>query len=345
MTLKIPVGLDINDVPRLPDDVANGLACECVCPGCRGALIAVNQGLRQVSHFRHHVEVDCRLGFESALHLLGKMIVAEELGLWLPCLEVSYAGEGERNIHNYVLPLERLVRPAGKVSFIDVEQEVTIGSIRPDLLGRGETETLAIEIEVTNPVNDAKAAIFTQMRQAAVAIDLSSLLVERVDDLVAVVQARVRSGSHTRWVYSPDAEVARLALIEEWRRAEAREAERLEAERLEAERIEAERLEAERIAAQAAQALADEFERDAHDFDDLAPAMAAGAGEAEISDQVARILSRNLIEMIRFANEDPRDGRRAAGVNALAKQIARLYGLVPGASIEDVQAKLKEASA
>ena len=49
-------------------EVSRGLACECVCPGCGGQLVA-KKGMQRAHHFAHANTVDCDGLGESALHL------------------------------------------------------------------------------------------------------------------------------------------------------------------------------------------------------------------------------------------------------------------------------------
>lgn len=45
-------------------EVANGLACNCICPGCRKTLVAANGGLKVIPHFRHAQAEDCSRGYK-----------------------------------------------------------------------------------------------------------------------------------------------------------------------------------------------------------------------------------------------------------------------------------------
>ena len=63
--------------------VESGLACRCVCPGCKDRLVA-RKGLEKAPHFAHHGEVPCGHALESALHKLAKEVIDERRELLLP---------------------------------------------------------------------------------------------------------------------------------------------------------------------------------------------------------------------------------------------------------------------
>lgn len=54
------------------DDVATGLACDCICPCCKGKLLAKNKGEINSHHFAHAFGPECEGARESMLHLLAK---------------------------------------------------------------------------------------------------------------------------------------------------------------------------------------------------------------------------------------------------------------------------------
>jgi len=55
---KIPFGERDGTLFRA-SEVENGLACGCICPGCRKPLNAANGGLKVIPHFRHVQSEDC----------------------------------------------------------------------------------------------------------------------------------------------------------------------------------------------------------------------------------------------------------------------------------------------
>ncbi len=53
-------------------NVENGAGCHCICPSCKGALIAKNNCKVRIHHFAHQSGVECPDAYESMLHLLAK---------------------------------------------------------------------------------------------------------------------------------------------------------------------------------------------------------------------------------------------------------------------------------
>jgi hypothetical protein len=130
------------------DQVANGLACECVCSGCGRPVVAAQGDVNQ-HHFRHYADdsgSSCGGGQETALHLLAKTIVMEATSIQLP--------DGTREI-------------------VSAELEPTMGDVRPDVLIHTPEGRVAIEIAVEHRTGDAKIARLVNMALPAVEIDIS----------------------------------------------------------------------------------------------------------------------------------------------------------------------------
>lgn len=75
-------GLDHTGRMRGVREVEQGLACNCVCPGCGRPLVA-KKGPVRGHHFAHQGE-SCTTGAETALHRMAKQIVADERRLLEP---------------------------------------------------------------------------------------------------------------------------------------------------------------------------------------------------------------------------------------------------------------------
>ncbi|MGY2488224.1 competence protein CoiA family protein [Cupriavidus sp. CP313] len=82
LVAKLPFALDASGEIVSVRDFASGLACQCICPGC-GARMVAKQGDAQVWHFAHHRAENCTAGYESALHMAVKWILAEVRRLFL----------------------------------------------------------------------------------------------------------------------------------------------------------------------------------------------------------------------------------------------------------------------
>ena len=79
-TMLIPWGLQKStDMMVRVDDVPNGKACGCVCPACRVALVAKNQGTRKAQHFAHAAPADNQGACEGFLHATAKRLLYERI--------------------------------------------------------------------------------------------------------------------------------------------------------------------------------------------------------------------------------------------------------------------------
>jgi Competence protein CoiA-like family len=75
--LLLPFGERVADGRMVrPTEVANGLACDCVCAKCRRRLIARLGAIVQ-AHFAHEADVECSGAFESSMHAMAKEIISD----------------------------------------------------------------------------------------------------------------------------------------------------------------------------------------------------------------------------------------------------------------------------
>jgi hypothetical protein len=146
------------------DQVEQGLACGCICPGCKAALVAA-KGEVLSHHFRHYAETPhCDGAPETALHLLAKQIVVEARDICLPdCRD--------------------------PVLILSAEVEPRMDGIRPDVLLRLAGQTVAVEILVAHPVPADKVRKLAEIGQAAMEIDVGYYrgVTLSVDEMTRVV--------------------------------------------------------------------------------------------------------------------------------------------------------------
>ena len=61
-----------------PREVPLGNGCGCVCPACGEAIISKHCMAGKIApHFAHAPGADCALGYETALHLAAKQLIAD----------------------------------------------------------------------------------------------------------------------------------------------------------------------------------------------------------------------------------------------------------------------------
>lgn len=129
------------------DLAQNGLSCGCVCVGCGEVVQAVQPNKRE-SFYRHH-NINCRGAQETALHKLGKQIIAE---------------------HN-----EMYLRPGYSIIYRDVVLESIIGDYRSDALISTDTGTYYVEVVVNHELSAEKEKYYRSIGKC-VEIDLREFI-------------------------------------------------------------------------------------------------------------------------------------------------------------------------
>ena len=152
------------------NNVLNGLACGCVCQACGSPLVA-RQGTLRHWHFAHAAEGACAARGESALHRAAKQALMQAMGMALPdATTTRQFAEGDGSVME-VTEVERW----GWLDADEVTAERSLAEIRPDLIVCSGTLKLIVEIAVTHPVDDEKAARLRALGLPALEIRLSDL--------------------------------------------------------------------------------------------------------------------------------------------------------------------------
>ena len=185
------------------DEVPNGKRCGCVCPSCKGPLIA-KQGKIMVHHFAHFGKSDCR-GM-TWLHRAAQEIVEREKRITLP--DGTYGLVG------------------GARALGDVQLEVGLRGMVIDCLCSVDDSDFAIEIRVTHEVGDDKQQKLINSRIDSVEIDLRHLKTMR-PDWGTLTREVCDTPDNVRWIYSHEDSIGE---------ATVREAERIKDTRIRAER-------------------------------------------------------------------------------------------------------------
>jgi hypothetical protein len=172
--LKVTFGLKGGRLYR-PDDVLKGLPCECVCPACEVRLVA-NHGRVKRSYFSHHRSESCPGGYETAVHLMAKQVIADEMKIYIPATTVKLQSGPVPDIGM----LECSVNyPERHVELVSVVPEKKEGRWKPDLTATLKNGVLLyIEIQVTHAVHPEKALSLDNLME----IDLSKIDREMVYD-------------------------------------------------------------------------------------------------------------------------------------------------------------------
>jgi hypothetical protein len=157
--------------PAFIKEVANGLACDCVCELCGQALVAA-QGKKIKWHFKHAVDSDCPGGQETAIHKLAKKII---------CAHIE------------------IETPNGRVSYSNPRSEETFQLIRPDIIVVSADKYFFIEILVTHQVDETKELFYTNGKHRSIEIDLQNLPYDiSPEDLTEIV---IKGTDRKRLIY------------------------------------------------------------------------------------------------------------------------------------------------
>lgn len=169
-------------------DVESGLACNCVCGNCGGALEACKGKIRQ-HHFRHYSAAECKGAWESQLHLLSKAIIEEQKTIMLPPYQGKYLG--------YTAKVQK---------FDAVKSEVSQGDLQPDCLCKytmpdGEERELWIEILNTHAVDEDKAQKIRERGITCVEIDVSKIFEnDEILDKEVLTKFLLESDKDRQWI-------------------------------------------------------------------------------------------------------------------------------------------------
>lgn len=167
MDLRTPFGLK-NGRLHGPLEVERGLSSGCVCPGCGQDLIA-NQGVQKQAYFSHRSGSDCSSGYETAVHLMAKQVVAD--AGWVTGASVTFADMVEAGMHREWV---KTYSEPQMLLLTNVELEQSALGKRPDIVGLVvDGQVLYVEIAVTHPVDADKRHLFSDKNMLE--IDLSKV--------------------------------------------------------------------------------------------------------------------------------------------------------------------------
>lgn len=199
--IKLPFGLNADGILVHIADVESGKGCGCFCPSCRSPLVAAKGPVRQ-HHFRHDVEIDCVIGLESAIHLAAKKILKEKMHITLPEYVAAVTKEDSRG-EEYTE--QETVVTAGKVvRFDNVQEEIEMHGMIPDILAATGGKSLIIEIFYRHKVDDKKLEKIIQANISAIEINLSDLKPDDVKDWEAF-WSFMNDPERVQWLYNAKA--------------------------------------------------------------------------------------------------------------------------------------------
>lgn len=172
-------------------EVPSGLLCACKCPDCGTPLVA-RKGGQTEHHFGHHGSAfgrPCANGPETALHKFAKEVLARNLQIFLPTLDLT---DGE----------DRWIGFEGrKFSFDSAILEKRIDGIVPDVIARKAHRDLIIEFAVNHECGPEKIAHIKELDLSAIEIDLSRLTHEAHS--LGALEAAILYEAPRKWLHNP----------------------------------------------------------------------------------------------------------------------------------------------
>lgn len=208
VALKVPFGLKDGRMWS-PKQVAPGMACGCLCPACHAPLVAkAADSQHRRPHFAHLAEADCRAGYETALHLKAKQLLADHRALLLP------AWDGEADLPNPPTAFDdagdcligpRVEFPARRVALLTASVEEPRGDYIPDVIASDGQGELYIEVRVSHAVDALKRRRIQSEGRRLVEIDLSTLQPDLVSDEERLAHWVLDEASNRYWLSCPEA--------------------------------------------------------------------------------------------------------------------------------------------
>ena len=197
-TLKLPCALKNGAVVAI--ERAKSHEKGLVCPGCYQEVV-VRRGEKRIPHFAHKAGTTCTTGYQTALHMLAKEIIANEKRFRIPDLSEKYGMDG----YHTVLVLGREVLFSHPlVITLNLSEGTVITEQKlfdriPDILIEYKGQKLIVEIYVTHKVTEDKIADFQKQEISIIEIDLSKqgmLSEEQLRELLC------DSTEHKTWLYN-----------------------------------------------------------------------------------------------------------------------------------------------
>ncbi|MEL7834855.1 competence protein CoiA family protein [Fodinibius sp. N2] len=200
--IKLPFGLKEGRLYHITK-VENGLKCNCICPNCEAKLIARNQGKKKVPHFAHYKSTQCPGSLETAIHLMAKQIIQDELLIYTPKYSKETIAYDDEGIPHYG---KNTHIPPDNVEFDRVDVEVSKSGYRPDVIAFKNGKSLNIEIKVSHEVDEEKASLIKSVQEPMLEIDLSDLTEDTLLDIEQFNWEVIQNVENKEWIHNPKGE-------------------------------------------------------------------------------------------------------------------------------------------
>ncbi|MED3550145.1 competence protein CoiA family protein [Cytobacillus praedii] len=182
-------------------EVESGLKCNCICPMCKGALVA-KKGSIKIHHFAHDNQIECPYGIETSLHLAAKEIIKNKKTFRVPNVVLPTGVKGKH----------RVLYQSRNIEISDVKVEHKLGGIVPDILLDVNGNELIVEIKVTHGIDNIKLEKIKQLNISTIEIDLSKH--KRNFELSKLEELLIDGVQNKKWIYNKKVEEEKGKLLE-----------------------------------------------------------------------------------------------------------------------------------
>ena len=206
-----------------------------ICPDCSSELRARKYNSSKTDHFYHLNKEECRYAGETALHILGKEIIATSNTILVPILALH--GVKANGFKSQILVEGRWIDAIGydrytqvlPLNISAVRLEVFSDGLRPDLIVTdAKDRELFVEILVTHKVDAKKKDALRTRNNPTIEIDLSGL--ERSASFDDIRDAVLHTAPRT-WIHNATIAARAALLIEHENVIQAKKIQEGEAER------------------------------------------------------------------------------------------------------------------
>lgn len=194
---KIPFG-ERDDVLLRAFEVANGLACNCICPGCRKPLVAANGGLKVIPHFRHAQAEDCSRGYKEGVRRAAVALIATQQRLTLP----AYYHQINATTHSGSTLRSDVTFPSEVILADNVVRFVDLGTVRAHAVVTKAERQLLVWIKVSSRTQHERHQRLASIGTSAIEIDLSRLTLELINDPATFEYAVLSNSDNRSWIRS-----------------------------------------------------------------------------------------------------------------------------------------------
>ena len=158
---KVPFGRKTDGRLYDVDEVENGLACECHCPGC-GVVLIARHGEVNRHHFAHYGHQPCDYGLEAGIRQAVKEVLDRRREIRLPAVTMDF-GENLTEV---------VIQPEQTVQLDDVEL-VDEGTKLPDVVVVRGDRRLYIDVQVTKGMNSNRLAALQDQGTGVLQVSMS----------------------------------------------------------------------------------------------------------------------------------------------------------------------------